>query len=100
MNIKEYCHKMTTELTGWEVKLSEELSKIEALPLIDKFKMLSIIEDLNIMVTEMNDRIDHLENECLYERFSFDDIEEDAFYHAGYPEEEAEDIVGSGNLGV
>jgi hypothetical protein len=64
MEIKDYCKGVESELTSWKAKLYDINRKIEKLPGHAKDKVLGNIGDLNNLLTEMEDRIEKLRNEC------------------------------------
>ena len=99
MDIKAYCDKMRSELNGWESRLSEELDKIDQMPSVEKYKMLDVIEDLNMMLTEMRKKIDSMRIEETNELLSLNEIEEDSFYHIGYVKLATDKSVGEENIG-
>ncbi len=55
---------MEIELTAWKAKLYDMIRKIDKLSSGDKEKMLGNIGDLHNIVTELEDRISELKNEC------------------------------------
>lgn len=64
MEVKDYCKGVESELTSWKAKLYDINRKIEKLPGSSKDKVLGNIGDLNNLLTEMEDRIEKLRNEC------------------------------------
>jgi hypothetical protein len=64
MNVKDYCKNVDMELTLWKAKLYEVMSKMEKLPTGDKQKMYEHVNGLQIVMTELDDRIDSLRTEC------------------------------------
>ncbi|MCU0598975.1 MAG: hypothetical protein MUE70_06930 [Desulfobacterales bacterium] len=64
MKVKDYCGSMEIELTAWKAKLYDMIRKIDKLSSGDKEKMLGNIGDLHNIVTELEDRISELKNEC------------------------------------
>ena len=64
MKVKDYCGNMEIELTAWKAKLYDMIRKIDKLSSGDKEKMLGNIGDLHNFVTELEDRISELKNEC------------------------------------
>jgi hypothetical protein len=64
MEVKDYCKGVESELTSWKAKLYDINRKIEKLPGNAKDKVLGNIGDLNNLLTEMEDRIEKLRNEC------------------------------------
>ena len=64
MNVNDYCNNVGIELTAWKAKLYDMIRKIDALPSGAKEKMLGNVGDLHNIVTELEDRINSLKNEC------------------------------------
>ena len=64
MKAKDYCRSAEIELTTWKAKLYDVIRKIDNLPTGDKQRMLGVVEDLHILVTELEDRIDQLRVAC------------------------------------
>lgn len=64
MDVKNYCKNVDMELTIWKAKLYDVMSKIEKLPTGDKQKMYENINGLQIVMTELDDRIESLRTEC------------------------------------
>ena len=64
MNVTDYCNNVGIELTAWKAKLYDMIRKIDALPSGAKEKMLGNVGDLHNIVTELEDRINSLKNEC------------------------------------
>jgi predicted nuclease with TOPRIM domain len=55
---------MEIELTAWKAKLYDVIRKIDKLSTGEKQKMLMNIQDLNMALTEMEDKIESLKTEC------------------------------------
>ena len=64
MDVLDYCKGMEMELTAWKAKLYDLTRKMDRLSSGDKQRMLGSVEDLHIFVTEFEDRIEKLRNEC------------------------------------
>lgn len=64
MNVQDYCNNVELELSCWKLKLEEVDKKIQAVPSINKYKMLGNIESLHIVLTELEDRINELRTSC------------------------------------
>lgn len=64
MELMDYCKNVEMELTLWKAKLYDLNRKIDALPSSHKEKMLGNVGDLNNLLTEMEDRVSQLRNEC------------------------------------
>jgi hypothetical protein len=95
---------MEMELTGWKAIVYDITRKMEDLPGGDKAKILPNIEDLHILISEMDDRIEQIRNNCTPET-GIDDIrtEREAFNNAisslRVSAEEAMAGLGGGNFG-
>ena len=64
MDVMDYCSNVGIELMAWKAKLYDMIRKIEGLSSGDKEKMLGNIGDLHNLMTEMEDRVNQLKNEC------------------------------------
>jgi len=64
MDVKAYCDNLTIELTGWKAKIYDIVRRLDKLPSGDKGKVLDQVNDLNMLVEEMDDRIERLRNQC------------------------------------
>lgn len=64
MDVKDYCRSIEQELTGWKAKLYDLTRKVDKLPGASKEKVLAHIEDLHMIVTELDDRLEKLRTEC------------------------------------
>lgn len=64
MDVMDYCNNVGIELTAWKAKLYDMIRRIDGLPSGHKEKMLGNIGDLHNMMTELEDRINLLKNEC------------------------------------
>ncbi|MBW1695417.1 MAG: hypothetical protein JRH18_07100 [Deltaproteobacteria bacterium] len=64
MDVLDYCKGMEMELTAWKAKLYDLTRKVDRLSSAEKQRMLSNVEDLHILLTELEDRIENLRNEC------------------------------------
>ena len=67
---------MEAELTAWKANVYDIVRKMEELPGSAKEKFLSNIEDLHILITEMDDRIDQIRQNSTPET-GIDDIRTD-----------------------
>jgi len=70
------CKTMEAELTAWKANVYDIVRKMEDLPGGAKEKFLPNIEDLHILITEMDDRIDQIRQNCTPET-GIDDIRTD-----------------------
>ena len=73
MKAKNCCKTMEMELTGWKAIVYDIARKMEQLPGGEKARILPNIEDLHILITEMDDRIDQIRTRCTPET-GMDDI--------------------------
>jgi hypothetical protein len=64
MNVIDYCKGMEMELIAWKAKMYDLTRKVDSLGCSEREKMLPNIQDLNMLVTEMSERIEQLKNEC------------------------------------
>jgi len=64
MEIKDYCKNVDMELTLWKAKLYDVAGKIEKLPTGKKQRVFEEVNGLNIILTELEERIDKLRAEC------------------------------------
>ncbi len=64
MDVMDYCKGLEMELTAWKAKLYDLTRKLDSLGSAEKEKILPNVEDLNMFVTEMTDRIEKLKTEC------------------------------------
>jgi hypothetical protein len=52
------------ELTAWKAKMYDVVRRVDKLGTAEKGKVLANVEDLHMLVTEMEDRVDKLNREC------------------------------------
>lgn len=64
MNSKDFCSAIEAEMTAWKVKLYDAMRKIDKLGTVEKEKMLMNIQDLNMLLDEMSNRVEYLRSEC------------------------------------
>lgn len=64
MEVKDYCKYVDIELTMWKAKLYDVMSKIEKLSSGNKQRMLEDVNGLNIIMAELEERIEKLRTEC------------------------------------
>jgi hypothetical protein len=104
MKAKNCCKTMEMELTGWKAIVYDIARKMEQLPGGEKEKVHSNIQDLHMLITEMDDRIEQIRNTCTPET-GMDDIktEREAFNASistlRVTTEEAMRGLGAGNFG-
>ena len=104
MKARNCCKTMEMELTGWKAIVYDIARKMEQLPGGEKEKIHPNIQDLHMLITEMDDRIEQIRNTCTPET-GIDDIktEREAFNTAitalRVSTEEAMRGLGAGNFG-
>ncbi|MBL0715143.1 MAG: hypothetical protein JJV98_15755 [Desulfosarcina sp.] len=104
MKAKNCCKTMEMELTGWKAIVYDITRKMEQLPGGEKEKIHSNIEDLHMLITEMDDRIDQIRENCTPDT-GMDDIQaERAAFDASISTlrvttEEAMRGLGAGDFG-
>jgi replicative DNA helicase len=64
MDVMDYCNGVRTELTAWKAKLYDVTRKLEKLGTDARDKILPNVQDLNILIDDMQQRIKALETEC------------------------------------
>lgn len=64
MNVNEYCKNVELELGVWKARLFDLQRKFDALPGVAKDKVLYQYGDLVNIITELEDRLGALRNEC------------------------------------
>lgn len=60
----KYCSDIATELEIWSGKLHKLSNEIDRIPSLDKYKLLSQIEGLHIVMTELDDRVHEMMYSC------------------------------------
>ncbi|ACL06541.1 conserved hypothetical protein [Desulfatibacillum aliphaticivorans] len=64
MDVKDFCNGMSAELTAWKAKMWDAMSKVEKLGTPEREKVLPNIEDIRIIMTELEDKVNSLNHEC------------------------------------
>jgi hypothetical protein len=64
MNVNEYCKNVELELGVWKARLFDLQRKFDALPGVTKDKVLYQYGDLVNIITELEERLGTLRNEC------------------------------------
>jgi hypothetical protein len=64
MDVKDFCSGMEMELTAWKAKMYEAMRKIEKLGSAEREKVLMNIQDLNMIMDDMAQRVEQLRTEC------------------------------------
>ena len=76
MKARNCCKTMEAELTAWKANVYDIVRKMEELPGGERVKILPNIEDLHILISEMDQRIDQIRDNCTPET-GIDDIRTD-----------------------
>jgi len=64
MEVKDYCRSMEMELNTWKAKLYDIIRKFDSLPTGEKERAYEDVNDLHMLMTEMEDRLDNLRQSC------------------------------------
>ena len=64
MASRKFCSNIGEELEFWSGRLHDLSEKIDKVPSIDKYRLLSQIEELHIIMTEMDDRLCEVLTDC------------------------------------
>ena len=64
MDAIDFCKGIEMELTAWKAKVYDAIRKVETLSSGDREKVLPNIQDINMIVTELEDKIESLKTEC------------------------------------
>jgi hypothetical protein len=64
MDAKSYCDSVRIELTQWKAKLYDVIRKTESLSADHKNKVGPTVDELNVIVDDLNERIELLAREC------------------------------------
>ena len=64
MDAIDFCKGIEMELTAWKAKIYDAIRKVEKLSSGDREKVLPNIQDIHIIVTELEDKIEALKTEC------------------------------------
>ena len=73
MKAKNCCKTMQAELTAWKANVYDIVRKMEELPGGQRDRILPNIEDLHMLISEMDERIDWINDNCTPET-GIDDI--------------------------
>ena len=104
MKARNCCKTMQAELTAWKANVYDIVRKMEEMPGGEREKILPNIEDLHILISEMDARIDSINDNCTPET-GIDDIKterEDFDQHLAtlrVKTDEAMRELGAGNFG-
>ena len=94
MDVKDYCKGVEQELTSWKAKLYDANRKLNDVSGSEKEKILDRLGDLNIIVTEMEERIDQLRHECPTEWSPVKTEMDDAHVNMRSKYEETMELIG------
>jgi hypothetical protein len=64
MDVKDYCEQVGNDLAAWKAKMSEVTEKTNALTGVEKEKAEPIVEELNAIMDDIDQRIATLAREC------------------------------------
>lgn len=64
MDVTDYCKTLDIELTSWKAKLYNVMRQMDSLPTSDKQRMYEKVNAINIVMTELDDRIEELRKSC------------------------------------
>ena len=64
MDVHDFCNGMAAELTAWKAKIFDVAAKADKLGTQDKGKVWEEFNDLKIMVTDLEEKIESLRTEC------------------------------------
>jgi len=73
MKARNCCKTMQAELTAWKANVYDIVRKMEELPGGERERILPNIEDLHMLISEMDDRIEYIQDNCTPET-GIDDI--------------------------
>lgn len=64
MKSTDYCKMMDIEMTNWKAKLYDVIRKFDGMPTGQREKVFEDVNALNIIMEELNEKIDSLRTEC------------------------------------
>ena len=64
MNVNDFCQGMENEMTAWKAKLYDVTRKLDGLGSAEKEKILPNVQDLNMLLDDMVQRVHQLRTEC------------------------------------
>ena len=64
MDVKDFCSGMEMEMTAWKAKMYDAMRKIDKLGSAEKEKILMNVQDLNMILDDMAQRVEQLRTEC------------------------------------
>ena len=73
MKARNCCKTMQAELTAWKANVYDVVRKMEELPGGERERILPNIEDLHMLISEMDERIEYIRDNCTPET-GIDDI--------------------------
>ena len=64
MDVKGYCEVSKNELMEWKLKVKDVFSKLDGIPIGDKEALYPVANELQTIISEINDKIEALNKEC------------------------------------
>ncbi len=64
MDINSYCGNLSCELKGWQQKVQDVVSRIDAAGCSQKTYLTPQVSDLHMILAEFDDRISQLKTDC------------------------------------
>jgi hypothetical protein len=64
MDAKDFCSAMESEMTSWKAKMYDAMRKIDKLGSAEREKILLNIQDLNMLLDDIGQRVEQLRTEC------------------------------------
>lgn len=64
MKLEDYCDNARKELSSWKFRIDNIVKHFDGLKCDDREKITSEINELNILSTELDDRIEELKKSC------------------------------------
>ena len=58
MDVKDFCSAMESEMTAWKAKMYDAMRKIDKLGSAEKEKILMNVQDLNMIMDDMAQRVE------------------------------------------
>ena len=99
MELQDYCNNVQIELTGWKAKVDDVMRKLDKVDTGDKGNIVSLVNDIHIIVEGLSDRISQLERECPTEWFPEREAIQNKLQALDYKWDEAWQGVAGGDVG-
>jgi len=64
MEVKDYCNGVEIELTVWKARLYDLLRRLSKVPEGERKELHASMEDMHKIISDLNERIEQLRNEC------------------------------------